>query len=98
MIAHYTTHLAEASTLARVSWSLDAAGEVNGFRVGRMRCDSPLRSLGFEPGDVVLAINDTRVKSLPGALAAVAALRTRDHLRVHLLRKGAPLELRFRVV
>ena len=77
-----------ASSLAAVRWSRDGGGNIDGFVLERVPCDSPLTAVGLQPGDVIRRINGRTITSLPDAFAAVRKLRRHDALRVDFSRRG----------
>lgn len=83
----YTT-LEQAMKLARVAWHKDADGKVDGFKLYRVRCGSPLTQVGLRSGDVIHAINGRKVRTLPQAFNAVRKVKRHDVIRVDFSRGG----------
>ncbi|HUU35670.1 MAG TPA: PDZ domain-containing protein, partial [Vicinamibacterales bacterium] len=52
---------------------------------------------GIQPGDLVVAVNKTRVRSLDELRRAVAALPTRAACALRVLRQGQSLYLAFEI-
>lgn len=85
-----------ASRLAMLTWQTGADGQVSGFRIGRLRCGSPLHQAGFRNGDVVHAVNGKPITSYAEAAWAYGVLRNQGSLKVKLTRKdGSPKRLRY---
>lgn len=78
----------EALKLARVSWHRNAKGKVDGFRLHRVACGSPLTQVGLQNGDVIHDINGRQVRSLPEALIAVRKVKRHDAIKVNISRNG----------
>jgi hypothetical protein len=97
LVDAYTSDLKKASKLAWVGWHRDADGEIDGFRVKRIRCGSVLHQAGFRNGDVIHTVNGKPVTSIPQALSAYRKLRKKRILNVELQRKGEARKLRYRL-
>ena len=98
LVSSYTHNLRQASRLAATSWHR-TQGQVDGFRVKRVRCGSPLHQLGFRNGDVILSVNGRPVTSTVQALSAFRRLRRNDVLTVKVTGwKGQRKTLRFRLI
>jgi hypothetical protein len=72
-------------------------GVVTGVRLYGIRRGSTLDLLGFQNGDELQTINGFDVSSPERALEAYARIRGASELRVGMVRRGAPLELVYRV-
>lgn len=55
--------------------------------------DSPAVELGLQIGDLAVALNDIRLDTKEGGLAAYDALLTADELRLELVREGQALQI-----
>lgn len=98
LLDNYTGNLRQASTLALTSWHR-SDGEIDGFRVKKVRCGSPLHQLGFRNGDVVHSVNGKPVTSTTQALMAFRKLRRNDRLTLLVTGwKGEHKTLRFRMI
>ncbi len=98
LVSSYTNNLRQASRLAVTSWHR-TDGEIDGFRVKRVRCGSPLHQLGFRNGDVIHSVNGRPVTSTVQALTAFRRLRKNDVLNVKVTAwKGQRKTLRFRLI
>jgi hypothetical protein len=97
LVDRYTADLDAAAKLAWVGWHRNAQGDVDGFKVKRIRCGSVLHQAGFRNGDVVHKVNGKAVTTIPQALFAYRKLRKKRSLRIELKRKGAQKELRYRL-
>jgi hypothetical protein len=98
LVDYYTTHPHQAERLAQTSWHRKN-GKIDGFRVKKVRCDSPLHQLGFRNGDVVHSVDGQPITSLTQALRAFRKLRKNNSLRIRTTtRRGETKELRFRVI
>jgi serine protease Do len=62
-------------------------------RARRVLADSPAARAGIRPGDTVLAIAATPIKTPRDVATALGAARAGDVVRVRLRRDGAPLDL-----
>ena len=94
----YTESPAKAEELADVSWARNKKGEVVGFRIRGLPCNSPLREAGFQKGDMIKSVNGKEIKSVPSAVAVYRQLRTSGNLNVKLRRKKVWHEQNYRLV
>lgn len=97
LVDYYVKHLDEAEKLAWIGWHRDEAGDIDGFKIKRIRCGSVLDQAGFKNGDVVLEINGRPVTSIPQAIGAYYRLRTKRNLRVDLAREGETVRLKYKL-
>jgi len=98
LVDYYTRHPGEAETLAATAWHRKD-GQIDGFRVKKMRCGSPLYQLGFRNGDVVHSVNGKSVTSTTQALRAFRKVRKDDRLTVRVTSwRGQTKVLRFRMI
>lgn len=97
LVDAYTSNLKTASKLAWVGWHRDDEGEIDGFRVKKIRCGSVLHQAGFRNGDVIHTVNGKPVTSIPQALSAYRKLRKKRILNVEVERKGATRKMRYRL-
>lgn len=92
----YTRDLGRLQTLAGVRrW--EAPG-LEGYRIVRIRCGSPLHQGGLRKGDIVHSVNGMPVTSSVKAAIAFARLRNKTRFRVVLTRGGERMVLRYSVV
>lgn len=97
LVDYYTSHPRESEALATTAWH-KRNGEIDGFRVKKVRCGSPLHQLGFRNGDVVHSVDGKPVTSLTQALRAFRKLRRNDTLSVKVTGyKGNRKVLRYRM-
>ena len=68
-------------------------GRQIGLKLYGFKPDSPVAELGLQIGDLAVALNDIRLDTKEGGLAAYDALLTADELRLELLRKGQALQI-----
>ena len=73
-------------------------GSVDGFRVGGIKCGSPLYAGGLRNGDVIHSVNGQRVTTWPKAILLYRKLRKQEAFTVRVTRKGRPLSLHYQVV
>jgi pyruvate/2-oxoglutarate dehydrogenase complex dihydrolipoamide acyltransferase (E2) component len=97
LVDAYTSDLKTAAKLAWVGWHRDGEGEIDGFRVKKIRCGSVLHQAGFRNGDVIHAVNGKPVTSIPQALSAYRKLRKKRTLHVEVERKGVVRKMRYRL-
>lgn len=97
LVDAYTSDLKTAAKLAWVGWHRDGDGDIDGFRVKKIRCGSVLHQAGFRNGDVIHTVNGKPVTSIPQALSAYRKLRKKRSLTVEVERKGAVRKLRYRL-
>ncbi len=98
LLDHYTGNLREAEKLAATSWHKQD-GEIDGFRVKKVRCGSPLHQLGFRNGDVIHSVNGKPVTTTTQALLAFRKVRKHDRLVFQVTGwKGDRKTLRFRMI
>ncbi len=98
LVDHYAGDMNAAEQLASAAWHRDASGEIDGIRVKRIRCGSPLHEAGLRNGDIIHQVNGRSVDSLAGAIALWWQLRRQDSLRVVLSRAGDRLRMRYLLV
>lgn len=98
LVDKYTDDLKAAERLAYVSWHRGADGEIDGFKVTKLRCGGVLHQAGFRNGDVVTSVNGKEVTTILDALSAYRKLRNKRTLRVELLRKGQPVKLVYKLI
>jgi len=72
-------------------------GEVDGFRIRRVKRNSPLYLLGARRGDIVHSVNGVDLTSVDKALAAYQSLRNDDRLVFRITRKGRPEDLEINI-
>jgi hypothetical protein len=97
IIDGYANDLKKAERLAVVAWSMKK-GKKEGVRIKRIRCRSVLRDAGFKNGDVVLAVNDVPVDSMPKVLRAYFKLKRAERkLKVKVRRNGKIITLKYRL-
>jgi S1-C subfamily serine protease len=97
LVDYYVKHLDEAEKLAWIGWHRNEEGDIDGFKIKRIRCGSVLDQAGFKNGDVVLEINGRPVTSIPQAIGAYYRLRTKRNLRVDLAREGETVRLKYKL-
>ena len=97
LVDAYTSNLKTASKLAWVGWHRDDEGEIDGFRVKKIRCGSVLHQAGFRNGDIIHTVNGKPVTSIAQALSAYRKLRKKRTLNVEVQRKGATRKMRYRL-
>lgn len=71
--------------------------KVVGIRMFGIRKGTLLQHLGFENGDRLQSINDFEITDPQKALEAYGRLRTADHLKVSIVRKGQPTTIDFNI-
>lgn len=72
-------------------------GKVTGFRLRRIKKNSPMSLLGAKKGDVFHSVNGVDLTSVDQALAAYQNLRNESELVFQITRKGRPVELKISV-
>ncbi len=97
LMKHYSSHLGQAAKLAAVRWHKTADGQVDGFRIGGVRCGSVLHQMGLRSGDVIHTINRNRIENIPQALSAFQRLKKKDTFRVRFTRRGQLKQLKYSV-
>lgn len=68
-------------------------GEIDGFRLRRVRRKSVFETLGARRGDIVHAVNGKPLTSVESALAAYQELRTANGFEFQITRKGKPITM-----
>lgn len=86
------------NSLGRVSWHTNEDGDVDGFRVRRIRCGSPLHQAGIRNGDIVHTINGRTPRSLLQAINLWLKMRNKTFIRVRVTRNGERIKLRYRLI
>jgi general secretion pathway protein C len=94
LIDQQLARLSALSTETFVMPGLDNAGKLSGFKLGSIRPDNVLYSLGLRNGDVLVAING---KSLihDTSLDDLLALRKSSQVKLTLRRKGVQRDLTY---
>jgi C-terminal processing protease CtpA/Prc len=85
------------SALAAPRFGTDAAGRssIKGFEISRIRKGGIIESLGFKDGDVILAVNNQPLVSLPAALNTAVEIQGLQHVEILVLRDGKTLRFVF---
>ena len=68
-------------------------GEVVGFRLRRVKGNSPLAKLGARRGDIIHSVNGVPLTSVDKALTVYQNMRNESRLVFSITRKGKPQEL-----
>ena len=68
-------------------------GEVDGFRLRKVRRRSVFEELGAKKGDVVHSVNGKSLNSVESALIAYQELRSASSFTFDITRKGKPISL-----
>jgi hypothetical protein len=82
---------------ARVSPVTNKAGTLDGLKVLGVRKDGLAGKLGLESGDVLEAINNTKIESANTLLGLYAQLETLNTVELQGTRRGKPLTLTLRL-
>jgi type II secretory pathway component PulC len=96
LVEKYTKNLESFISLG-YSRPYDENG-IKGWYISGFSCTSPVHKAGFRRGDVLLNVNGKNTRSWVGVFMMYQRLKNKEDFEVHLIRKGAPLTLRFRVV
>lgn len=96
LIEFYATHLKELYAQGSVWTHKGPDGKPDGFKVGLSKC-SVVKQAGLRSGDIVTRINDRKISTIPGAIAAYFDLRNEPVLQVHVTRKGKPVVLSYQL-
>jgi hypothetical protein len=72
-------------------------GDLVGLMVAGIQGGTPVAAIGLEDGDLLLQANGLSLATLDGALRAVTALRTADHIRVAIERHGRSIRIDYLV-
>ncbi|MFH1470105.1 MAG: PDZ domain-containing protein [Pseudomonadota bacterium] len=98
MLDRYLRDTEAAEGLGSAAWHKDRQGKVDGIRVLRVRCGSPLAEAGLAKGDIVRSANGRSLDSLAGMVALWWQLRTKDRVTLELTRGGERRTLTYRLV
>lgn len=71
---------------------------LEGWYISGFSCTSPVAKAGFQRGDVLLRVNGKKTRSWVGVFLLYQRLKNKEDFEVDLVRKGAPLTLKFHVV
>jgi type II secretory pathway component PulC len=76
---------------------VDAAGRrsIEGVKISRIRKDGIVENLGFREGDVILAVNNQPLDSLPMALNLAVNVQSVNRVEMAVLREGKILHFVF---
>lgn len=72
-------------------------GQKKGIKLVGVRGDSVYSQLGIESGDVVTAINGTKIKNQAHALELLQSLRSAKEASIEVERRGSTTQLKYRV-
>jgi S1-C subfamily serine protease len=98
MLDRYLRDAEAAEKLGSATWHEDASGDVDGIRVLRVRCGSPLAEAGLARGDVVKSASGRDLDSMAGLLALWWRLRTEDIVTLEVVRAGQRRTLTYELV
>ncbi len=98
LLDHYFGDTDEADKLGSAAWYRDEDGDIEGIRVRRVRCGSPVEEAGLRQGDIIRAANGTRVDSIAGVISLWWQLRRKDTVRLSITRDGSRKRLRYSLV
>lgn len=90
--------LDSAEKLANVGWARDSGGDIIGFKIRSLPCNSPLREAGFVKGDIIRSVNGKEIKSVSSAMRVGLEVRKAGNMKVRLTRKGASREHFYKMV
>ncbi|MFM2246819.1 MAG: hypothetical protein RL071_2893 [Pseudomonadota bacterium] len=90
--------LDSAEKLANVGWARDGGGDIIGFKIRSLPCNSPLREAGFVKGDIIRSVNGKEIKSVSSAMRVGLEVRKAGNMKVRLTRKGASREHFYKMV
>jgi len=70
-------------------------GKMDGFTIGRISPDSPLKAKGFESGDILQGVNDQIIKEADDVflLQSLNAEASSARTTFHIMRRGQPIVL-----
>lgn len=98
MLDYYIGHTDEAAQLGSAAWHRDASGDISGISVRRVRCGSPVEEAGLKQGDIIRSANGKQVDSMAGVIALWWQLRTKDSVKLVVLREGKRKRLIYSLV
>jgi S1-C subfamily serine protease len=98
MLDRYLRDEDAAASLGSAAWHKNHGGAVDGIRVLRVRCGSPLADAGLMKGDVVRSANGHALDSMAGMLALWWQLRTKDEVVLEVTHGGARRTMTYRLV
>ncbi|MBN2801370.1 MAG: hypothetical protein JXX28_19670 [Deltaproteobacteria bacterium] len=93
LLREYMSDVSKATALGTARPAKGPSGEVDGYRLSRIRRDSVVEQLGLQNGDVVTSINGASLASLTEALALLPTVPDQPSLRLAITRRGQPLTL-----
>ncbi|MEQ1568684.1 MAG: hypothetical protein ABMA64_23800, partial [Myxococcota bacterium] len=96
LVDEYTANL-EAFMKLGFSKPFEEDG-VKGWYVSGFGCTSPVYKAGFRRADVLLSVNGKPTRSWVGVFMLYQKLKNRSEFEIALMRKGAPMTIRFEVV
>lgn len=98
MLDHYFRDTDAAARLGSAAWSRDARGDIDGIRLQRVRCGSPIDEAGLQKGDVIRSANGKRIDSMAGVIALWWQLRSKDSVKLVVIRDGQRRRLSYSLV
>jgi hypothetical protein len=98
MLDYYFGHTDDAAKLGSAAWYRDESGDISGIRLRSVRCGSPVEEAGLKRGDITKAANGKRVDSLAGVIALWWQLRSKDDVKLIVIRDGQRKRLSYSLV
>ena len=96
LVEHYTSSLKNFNTLG---WSgpYNENGD-RGWKIGGFGCNSPLHFAGLRRGDIVKTVNGKKTNTWLQVFGAYRKLKHKDDFVLAIVRRGEPIELRYRLI
>jgi hypothetical protein len=98
LLDYYMGNTDAAAKLGNAAWYRDDSGDIAGIRVRSVRCGSPVEEAGLKRGDIIKAANGKRVDSMAGVVALWWQLRSKDSVKLIVIRDGQRRRLNYTLV
>ncbi len=98
LLDYYFGDTEAAAKLGSANWHRDSDGDIDGIRLRRVRCGSPIEEAGLRKGDIIREANGKDVDSLAGVLSLWWQLRRKDTVRLTITRDGQRKRIRYSLV
>lgn len=94
-VSYYARNTDEAKDFGRVRWHKNVKGDIDGFKLYRIKCESPLYKAGFRNKDLITTVDGTSIDSYGAALAVWFRMKFRKKFTVDIMRKREQITLHY---
>ena len=94
-VSYYVRNTNEAKDFGRVRWHKNVKGDIDGFKLYRIKCESPLYKAGLRNKDLLTPVDGTSIDSYGAALAVWFRMKFRKKFTVDIVRKREQITLHY---